>query len=527
MKSIMTLTVWLLLGAGALAQESNRKIEGAGAFTKHLTPGQLDTWTLEGKAGETLIAHVSTREFDPVLELATPGGKEDKVLFAVDDKGSESRFAFRLPAAGTYKIRVHGFKYRGGGNYSLRVRRFQASPLKVGGVLVGTLDRDGRGHHWFAVKRGQVLCVRLTGAPTRGWEMLDPKGRKAEGWAGTVMVADDGEHSLAITGGAGARYEVSIREARQVALPGEGALAKVMEPGVMDVVSFEGKPGDFRVVHLQRSGQVNARLIFAPKEKADADKSPLDGAGPEVVFLPVASKGQHIRLAALLRCAGRYQLQLAAGSEADYVLTLGDPTKAIPPGEDRAGKLALGAAEFYSFRAQPGQLITAGLESGQFDPVLNLYDDHGRLIARNDDGDGGVGSRLTHMATRAGTYRLRVASLGDGGGGEYTLSLREQKLMALQINGRGKGTLEFGATDFWSFLGKEGQVILLSARSAACNPALSLYSPDGVRLATDDNSGVGTDSLMAVKLPRTGRYTVWIRAASGAGEYSVRLIDGE
>jgi hypothetical protein len=69
---------------------------------------------------------------------------------------------------------------------------------------------------------------------------------------------------------------------------------------------------------------------------------------------------------------------------------------------------------------------------------------------QNDDGDGGMGSRLTHMFVRAGMYRLRASSLGDGGG------------------------------------------------------------------------GVGNDSLLAVKLPKAGKYTVWI-GGSGAGDYSGRI----
>ena len=51
--------------------------------------------------------------------------------------------------------------------------------------------------------------------------------------------------------------------------------------------------------------------------------------------------------------------------------------------------------------------------------------------------------------------------------------------------------------------------------------------PDGVLLAADNKGNAATGSLSAVKLPKAGRYTVWISSRRGAGEYTVRLIDGD
>ena len=37
----------------------------------------------------------------------------------------------------------------------------------------------------------------------------------------------------------------------------------------------------------------------------------------------------------------------------------------------------------------------------------------------------------------------------------------------LQVGGRGQGTLQPGAMDFWAFDGKEGQTVFLSVRSSS------------------------------------------------------------
>ena len=130
--------VLFLTAVGVSAQESTRELGGPGKHSKFLTPGQLDRWVFEGEQGETIIAHLVSTEFDPILELARPNGKDDdKVLLEVDDKGNESRFSVRLPEKGQYRIRVHAFKYQGGGNYTLHVRRFQAQPLAVGKPAIG------------------------------------------------------------------------------------------------------------------------------------------------------------------------------------------------------------------------------------------------------------------------------------------------------------------------------------------------------------------------------------------------------
>ena len=187
----------------------------------------------------------------------------------------------------------------------------------------------------------------------------------------------------------------------------------------------------------------------------------------------------------------------------------------------------MGGAAFYSFKAAPGQLFQVSLTSQKFVPVLRLYDQQGSLVGSSGDDADALEGRITHMVVNEGLYRLQVSSLGDGGGGDFRLVLKETKLKEVQVGGRGQSTVQPGAVDFWAFPGKEGQTVFLNVRSFAFEPTVSLRSPDGVLLATDNKGSAATGSLFALKLPRTGRYTVWISSRRGAGEYIVRLIDGD
>jgi hypothetical protein len=218
---------------------------------------------------------------------------------------------------------------------------------------------------------------------------------------------------------------------------------------------------------------------------------------------------------------------LLARTAASYTLRLADPAVPIDRGRQAEGSLPVAGTAFYSFKASPGQLVQATLTSQKFVPLLRLYDLGGNLVAKSDDDTDGLEGRVIHMVKREGLYRLQVSALGDGGGGDFVLGLEDKKLKELEVGGRGKGSLQPNITEFWSFAGKEGQTVILTVRSAVCDPVASLYSPDGVQLASDENRAVGTESLQSVRLPRTGRYTVWVSSRRGAGDYTLRLIDGD
>lgn len=521
------LVVLCLLVVPARAQESVRDLSDPGQYSKFLSSGQLDRWVFEGEKGETIIAHVDSKEFDPVLELAKAGAKDDKVLLEVDDPGNESRFSTRLPEKGRYEIRIHAFKHQGGGNYSLRVWRFQAKPLAVGEPLIGDFDREGNGFHYLQGVKDQILIPELKGASSEAWKVLDLKGRETKDWAGTVLIEENGECYLVVSGPPNYRYDLLVREARRLELAEGKDLEGSLQQGELAVWSFQGKPRSFRLLEVETNGKVLSRLLYAPLEKKSEQRILRPGDPPEVALLPVSSRGGRLRFAAILGRDGRYQLQLLAQTPASYKLTLRDPSVPIERGPAIGASLPVGGAAFYSFKAAPGQLVQASLASQTFVPVLRLYDMHGSLVGSSVDDADGLEGRITHMVMNKGLYRLQVSSLGDGGGGDFRLALKDTKLKELQVDGRGQGTVKPGAMDFWAFPGKEGKTVFLSVRSFAFEPAVSLRSPDGVLLAADNKGSAVTGSLFALTLPKTGRYTVWVASGHGAGAYTVRLIDGD
>ena len=525
---LLPLFVLPLLAAPARAQEGVRDLTGSGQHSKFLTPNQLDRWLFEGEKGETVIAHVASKEFDPILELARTGAKEDKALLEVDDPGSESRFAFRLPEKGKYEIRVHAFKYQGGGNYTLRVQRFQASPLAVGKPLVGTFDREGKGYHYFPGVKDRILVPELKGASSEAWTVLDPKGREAKGWAGTVLVEDDGEGYLIVSGHPDHRYDLLVREARRHDLAEGKDQPGTLQQGEADVWSFQGKPGDFRLLEVEKKGEVQARLVYAPPEGKGEQRL---GAARRPAGDRVPAGGQPGRAAAVRGGPGPRRAIPAPTAGRVARLVQADrarPERADRPGQGGRGRPARGRHRVLQLQGRarptpPGQPRLAEVRP-RAPPLRRARDPRGQQRRRRRRAGR---PHHAHGRERGGCTGCRSPRLGDGGGGDFRLALKEAKVEELKVGGRGKGTLQPGATDFWAFEGKEGQTVFLSVRSAAFEPAVSLRSPDGVLLAADDKGSAATGSLFALKLPRTGRYTVWVSSRRGAGEYTVRLIDGD
>src|SRR6202035_3752157 len=128
-------------------------------------------------------------------------------------------------------------------------------------------------------------------------------------------------------------------------------VAESLPQGELAVWSFQGKSGDFRLLEVEKKGEVLSRLLYAPLDKRNEQRLAQPGDRPEIAFLPVASRGGRLRFAAVLGREGRYQLQLLAETSASYKLTMRDPSVPIEWDQEAVGSLPVGGAAFYSFKA--------------------------------------------------------------------------------------------------------------------------------------------------------------------------------
>lgn len=100
------------------------------------------------------------------------------------------------------------------------------------------------------------------------------------------------------------------------------------------------------------------------------------------------------------------------------------PGQTIQSGDTKSGSLSAGgAADWYFYLAvSRSATIQMNATSTTLDPLLELYNPSGGLLAQDDDSGGGFNARLSRPLTQTGWYKVRAKAVGASNGG-YSLAL--------------------------------------------------------------------------------------------------------
>ncbi|GAB4508491.1 MAG: hypothetical protein OHK0046_01100 [Anaerolineae bacterium] len=189
----------------------------------------------------------------------------------------------------------------------------------------------------------------------------------------------------------------------------------------------------------------------------------------------------------------------------------------IAVGDTVQGKAANANVE-YTFEATSGAVVIISLQSTEFDPKIEVYNDNGELLGEDDDSGGSLNALLNFTAPADGTYTLRVTNFIGAANGAFTLSLTGLEATAIEIGGT--TSVQFNGTDnqFFNFEGVKDQVVTIFVDSADqfLDTELTLTGPNGEEVANDDDSGAGTDpALLRIVLPEDGNYTLQLGPSYG------------
>ncbi len=196
-------------------------------------------------------------------------------------------------------------------------------------------------------------------------------------------------------------------------------------------------------------------------------------------------------------------------------------------GDTIVAELTIGERTEYTFEAREGDLVQIDLESDDFDAYLYLLDSQGNELVYDDDGGDGLNSRISgYTIPNDGTYTIQTASISDGTGGAYTLSL-----MAIENN-----IIEYGEV----VTGEVGDDISVFTipMSAGDVVIIDLYDTQSydtnieMRPPSNTYSEYGTyinelhSRLGPYTVEETGDYTLNI-TPSGTYTLAVNLVDAE
>lgn len=202
----------------------------------------------------------------------------------------------------------------------------------------------------------------------------------------------------------------------------------------------------------------------------------------------------------------------------------------------------------YLFNLRANQRVRVAARSEAFDTMLEIYRQGGASepVASNDDAGGELHSRITFTPRENGLYRIRVKALSEDGKGDYTLTAEEIGPLPAPLTpvaastsrmewttyegslATGDSTTDEGAwSDDYLMRFEAGQETFLRLQSEDFDPVLRIFSADnreGDELASNDDGGGDTSSLLFFKPDRAGDYIVRVTSyQTGEGRYRLRV----
>ncbi|WP_420126080.1 PPC domain-containing protein [Longimicrobium sp.] len=246
--------------------------------------------------------------------------------------------------------------------------------------------------------------------------------------------------------------------------------------------------------------------------------------------------------------AGAFSLGLQAAPEPTTgqarPITLGTPVTGELTETDLTLEDGGRIYDVWTFRGRAGQRVSVQMGSGEFDTYLDLGRmENGQFTSLNtddDSGEEGTDSRLSQLLPGDGEYVIRASSFGDQGGA-YTLSV-EERVMRAPANARplqpgqqvtsqldeDDAVLEADGSfyELWSYGGRAGEQLRIRMDSEAFDTYVAIGRTDGGEfdeMATMDDGGDGTNTLLEITLPEDGEYVIRANSFSAeqTGDYTL------
>jgi serine protease Do len=184
--------------------------------------------------------------------------------------------------------------------------------------------------------------------------------------------------------------------------------------------------------------------------------------------------------------------------------------------------------QVWQFDGLAGQIVQVDVRSTEFDAYAILQDQSGGRLAYDDDSGGGSNARIIFTLPSTGRYRVLANSYKRGQTGRYTVRLtslgmttaaaataplpgtKGQIMRGQSITSQltlSDPKLSDGSTyQAWTFVGTAGEQIALDVTSSDFDAYAIIQDSNGTRLASDDDSGGGTNARVLYTLPYSGVY---------------------
>ncbi|MEZ4421844.1 MAG: caspase family protein [Gemmatimonadota bacterium] len=423
----------------------------------------VDRFEIEAAPGDTLVADLTSSEFDPYLYVRSPSGQQTD---NDDWEGDATHARIELPVdeAGTWTVAATSFQPGESGAYRVRIsvragagRQSDGPRIETGRLEAGdeTLQ-SGEYVDTYAVEAqaGERLVVDLRSSELDPYLMLIPPSGETvqnddfEGDARRSVIAQDltvsGTYRVAVTSyqpGETGAYTLRIEQGGDRADTGprveRGTLAEgdeTLQSGeYADVYRFQGSPGQTLKATVTSSAFDTYLIVRGPSADRQENDDLEGRPGESEVEMTLTESGEYRVIVT----------SYAVGETGAYALTVAqDVPTAVAQRRRDVEELRLGGSvsgtleqgdvqldggeyrDLYVFEGQAGDAVQVRLTSEAFDTYVGVITPSGENVD-NDDWDGSTReSRVELVLPESGRYRVFATSYQAGEAGPYSLSLQ-------------------------------------------------------------------------------------------------------
>lgn len=517
-----------------------------------LTPGEFSEWKLTLKAGQVVIAEARSDAFDPALEMVV----DDKTVLASNDDrypgDQRPLLLWRCTKDGEYSLRARCFQNKSGGQVFVRFSTYDSVDIGSADTLEAKVSTKNPFLIRVPLKAGELRTINDARDNTRDFggfstsSVIAPGGlpdielsREITPILNVIMAPVAGEYyvmaqAYSQTSEAKIKLRSTRIEAKEISR--ENARASVQgAAGTPNLWKVDVKAGELTEVNASGPSFVIAEIPDISKYNLDKPENnpffpqPADvkkeEKGPAITLLPARARDSRVAVFAANRDA---TLWIACAPndrrESPVTVSLSPAAQVFESNKVNQGKLRIGRYDYWAFDAQAGDVLTFASKAEDFSQ---------RVIVRAPDlGEIRNGATLPDQATtnwqmtvqRPGRFLVSVSCVGDGGGGDYTLTRKVLPAKTFSKDTPAQGEISQGEIQIWKFKAMPNDPLLVHWRlSAGAAYDVAVYNESGTptdfqRDYIDEKNRYG---ILSVREPAT--YVIVLTGTGAKSSYSIDL----
>ncbi|HXH62433.1 MAG TPA: hypothetical protein VNI20_13885, partial [Fimbriimonadaceae bacterium] len=419
---------------------------------------------------------------------------------------------------GEYMLRARCFRDKSGGQFSVRMQTYDSYDLPAGQSVDLTMNGPTRFLLRMQLKAGEIRAV-AAGAVLSGhhvWvglgSIVSPIGLPgadlisplSDVFEDAVMAPVDGDYYVMaeINYGNDTVVHAWSKSYRSKELQnGAAGLQATAYGSTPEVFQFHVKKGDLLRVELGSSSP-NSKIAYSEmpdvtefsiaQPVADGKRNPFFPREPKpdeipetAAVRPLLGRARDGRVEAFVAARDATVWLAVEGSgpsDAPYSVKVFDPVSQLTTGQPKSGTLKIGNADYWTFDAKAGDVMTLSANTSGFAGLMRVYDPELSTVAWHNAAPDELAFSWNLIARTPGHYLVQMTSIGGGGSGTYSLERNQYSAKTITRKSPARGDFSSGRAEVWQFTAEPNRPLYIHWKSAGFDYSVSVIDEAGNNL---------------------------------------------